>query len=176
MKIKPLPTLLALTWALLNVGLVVGTMVLVELNGSRSTYESPWADLLPALSFSLVAALVLAHRPNHVIGWLLMLIGFLLVIEPFGFSYVTYTLFTRPGSLPGALWVLLFSLSGWGLGYGALVWLVLLFPTGRPLSPRWLWVGVMATVGMALWATLTGIATWTFQEALLTFGASLRRS
>ncbi|MBE7551888.1 MAG: sensor histidine kinase [Anaerolineales bacterium] len=167
MKTQPLPTLLALALAAFNVGLVGGALVLDELNGSRSTYDSPWADLLPALSFTLVAALVLVYRPNHVIGWLLLLIGFLLVIEPFGFSYATYTLLVRPGSLPAGWLVLLIAMNGWGLGYGVLVWLVLLFPTGRLLSRRWAWLGFLATMGTTLWAILTGIATWTFGEDLL---------
>src|SRR5688500_4942891 len=107
MSIKSLATPLALTLAAVNVVLAAGTLVLDRLNGDLSTYQSLWADLLPALSFSFVGALVLSRRPNQIIGWLLSLIGLLFVIEPFGFLYATYTFLARPGSLPGGFVALL---------------------------------------------------------------------
>jgi hypothetical protein len=164
---QPLAVSLALALAALNLGLAVGAIVLQWLNGSYSTYEDPWADLLPAVAFSLMAALILSHRPNHIIGWLLMGISLFLVVEPFGLLYATYTILTRPGSLPGGQVALLFSLSGWGLAYGAIVWLILLFPNGYLLSRGWAWVGVIATGGMVAWTIFTGLATWNFGEALL---------
>jgi hypothetical protein len=106
-------------------------------------------DLAPiavlAAANAVVGALIAGRRPQHPIGWLLLASGLLVGTAQFAGQYAYYTLVTRPGSLPwgqAMLW-----LAGWpnNAGYGLVVFLLLLFPTGRLLSPRWRPVAGFAT-------------------------------
>lgn len=92
---------------------------------------------LLAAANAVVGGLLAARRPEHPIGWLLSASGLLMSIAHFAGQYAHYTLVTRPGSLPwgqATLW-----LAGWpsDAGFVLVVFLLLLFPTGRLLSPRW---------------------------------------
>jgi hypothetical protein len=85
----------------------------------------------------VVGGLIAARRPQNPIGWLLLASALLVSIAQFAGQYAYYTLVTRPGSLPwgqAMLW-----LAGWpnNAGFVLVVFLLLLFPTGRLLSPRW---------------------------------------
>jgi hypothetical protein len=106
-------------------------------------------DLAPiavlAAANTVVGALIAARRPEHPIGWLLLASGLLIGTAQFAGQYAYYTLVTRPGSLPfgqAMLW-----LAGWpnSAGFGLVVFLLLLFPTGRLLSPGWRPVARFAT-------------------------------
>jgi hypothetical protein len=107
-------------------------------------------DLAPialwAAANAVVGALIAARRPEHPIGWLLLASGLLVSLAQFAGQYAYYTLVTRPGSLPWGLAMLW--LAGWpnNAGFGLLVFLVLLFPTGRLLSPGWRPVARLAAV------------------------------
>jgi signal transduction histidine kinase len=158
----------AFTLAAINVCLVAAVALLIALNGGETEQAiSSLADLPPSLSFSLVGTLIIWRRSSHVIGWLLLLIGLPLVIEHFGVQYATYTLLAYPGSLPGGAFASWLTFGVFGLSYGAIVLLVLLFPTGRPLSPRWTWVGVIGMGGVVLWTVIAYVATWKFRGPLL---------
>lgn len=154
--------------AALDVSLALLVALLVTLNERGATSStSSLAEIPPSLSFSLVGALIIARRPGHVIGWLLLLIGLPLALEQVGLQYATYTFLTRPGSLPWGDLVLWLTFGSWGMAYGGIALLVLLFPTGRPLSPRWRWVGwltIAATIG---WVGLTYIALWPYRGPAL---------
>jgi hypothetical protein len=158
----------AFTLAVINAGLAGAVILLAALNREGSEIDRlSWPDLPPSLSFSLVGALIISRRPRHTIGWLLLLIGLPLVLEHFGIHYATYALLTRPGSLPGGVFVSWMTFGVFGLSYGAIVLLVLLFPTGQPLSRRWAWAGVVGMGGGVLWSLLTYISAWKFRGPLL---------
>ncbi|MCK6624855.1 MAG: histidine kinase [Anaerolineae bacterium] len=151
-----------------DVGLALLVVLLVALNGETSTRAmSSLVELPPSLSFSLVGVLIIARRPDHIIGWLLLLIGLPLVLEQFGLQYATYTFLTQPGSLPGGDFVIWLTFGVWGLSYGGVALLTLLFPTGRPLSPRWGWVGWLTVGAAGMWLILTLIALWPYRGPLL---------
>jgi hypothetical protein len=105
-----------------------------------------------------VGALIIAHRPGNAIGWILSAIALLATTGALGEEYATYATVTRPGSLPAA---------GLGAWWGSWTWypaialtlafIPLLFPTGRPLTPRWrplAWLAGTTTAAFTLLAAM----------------------
>src|SRR5919205_2226530 len=102
------------------------------------------------LVFAAVAALVVSRQPRNTIGWLLtVVVGAFLVGEPLE-NYVGRLGSSSPEPTLPLLAAVWFSNWGWLLLIFSLLLILLLFPTGRPPTPRWRWVGV-AAIG---WATL----------------------
>jgi hypothetical protein len=131
-----------MAWGLLAVftASVAALLVLSVVNGNFQ--RQPLADtvglLLAFAAFMVVGALVVANRPGNAIGWVFSAIAMLAVTGAMALEWAGYAVATRPGSLPGAV------LAGWYAGWTwfpaialVLVFLPLLFPDGRPPSPRW---------------------------------------
>jgi len=112
-----------------------------------------WGLLLLAI-LSTMGALIVARRPANRIGWSFVAAGLGLALQAFATQYAIYALLTAPGALPGAAW--LAWISSWltiPAIYSAFAALLLLFPTGRLLSPRWrpvAWMVVGWIVGVAV--------------------------
>jgi hypothetical protein len=94
--------------------------------------------LLPFLAFPLVGALIASRRPRNPIGWICLAVGILWMLANLTSGYGIYGLLARPGSVPfpaaiGSLgewmWVPTLGLFG--------IYLILLFPDGKPPSRRW---------------------------------------
>jgi hypothetical protein len=108
------------------------------------------AVILAVVSAATVGGLLASRRPRHPVGWLLLASGFALVMNLLIESYVKYGVLARPGSLPGARYLV-------GLTYVTiLAWLslagfvLLLTPTGKLPSPRWRWWARVAAAAPAL--------------------------
>ena len=135
-----------LAWSLWGVaaGLVVVGFVFLTLNGETEHPNSVGSPVLDAvfgllfLVFSTVGALIASREPRNTIGWLFLGAGIGAAVENAALGYSTYTLVAQPGALPGGATSALIA---------DLVWvptltltttlLFLLFPDGRPPSPRW---------------------------------------
>ena len=113
-----------------------------------------------SVTSSTVGTIIISRRPDIPIGWILSTVGFLWASNTFFGLYAIRALVTYPGSLPAgeiAAWI-----ATWVVypAFGLLAYLFLLFPDGRPLSPRWhplLWVnGVLIVAGSAVWALIPG--------------------
>jgi two-component system, NarL family, sensor kinase len=106
--------------------------------------------LVPALlAYAWMGCVLLARLPGHPMGPLLCLIGLADAIGVVPYVYVRYALVHRPGSLPfgtAMLWVNTWAYAP-ATSLGGMV-LLLVFPEGRLLSPRW---------RPALWAALAFI-------------------
>jgi hypothetical protein len=112
--------------------------------------ESLGVDAAVGFVFPTVGAIIASRRPGNVVGWLFCAIGLSGGAAVFFAEYGIYALATNPGTLPAgvaATWI------------GTWVWvpsvaltvtfLLLLFPHGRLLSPRWrpvAWLAAGATV------------------------------
>ena len=84
-----------------------------------------------------LAYLVASRRPRNPIGWLALTAGLVLAASTFCASYALRAIYVAPGSLPGARAALWFANSFALVPIGTVVFLFLLFPTGRLRSRRW---------------------------------------
>jgi hypothetical protein len=134
--------LLAAMWALIGMPRPVHSPTSFALQrASNATF---------ILSAATVGALVAWRRPRNPIGWLLSASALCWTVVVFSAEYGLFALVEAPGALPhGELaWLVsqLFQLPMTAI----LVYLMLLFPSGRFLSPRWALVGWAAILGSLL--------------------------
>ena len=114
--------------------LLTGWLRVVEHSGG----VLPGQDLALALTCPLVAAALLARQPGNRVGQLLMLTGVGTSVVMLSSQYGTYALHDRHGRVPGGTWALWLSNWIWVLGFsGIVLFLTLLFPSGRLASLRW---------------------------------------
>jgi signal transduction histidine kinase len=126
-----------------------------HLRPSISDWVSTPLTLVTVVAFSTLGALIVSRHPRNAVGWQYCAIGLLTIVERFATYYASYTLWARPGSLPGGLAAAWLQNWIWAVLIGLyIVFLPMVFPTGRLLSSRWrpvgwLGVGVVASVALA---------------------------
>ena len=119
------------------------------------------------VGFGTVGALIVSRERANSFGWLFIAMAvFLSVPHSLAQNYVVYALAVSPDELPGtgaALWI---SSSAFDTVFVMLMTLlVLLFPDGRPLTPRWRFV-VLATVASGVAGVAGGFTDMTFSSPL----------
>jgi hypothetical protein len=152
--------------ALCLTGTLTG-LVLTALSGALEWQLTRFAAALtPLVAFPVVGALIASRQPRNPVGWQLLAVGALFMLDGTTGAYARYTLAVARGSLPGGL------VLAWlgALAFAPIVWVLLIllplyFPTGRLLSPRWrlvAWAGglftVLALVGNGLRPDIAEIA------------------
>jgi hypothetical protein len=105
-------------------------------DGFRATTET--ALRLVPLIFALVGALIISRQPRNAIGLLLLIPPLMSVIpvEAYARGFAAAPA-DPPLLLHLALW---FSTWSWLLLIMPILFILVLFPTGRPLTPRWRWL------------------------------------
>jgi hypothetical protein len=127
-------------WGLLGLGCVgnAAAVALSVANGTLLRNQGEALLLVVFAAFLMVGCLILARRPDNVIGWIFTTVGLLTMTAVLAETYAEYAYVTRPGSLPAPLvgvWVVTWI---WTPTITLmLVFPLLLFPTGRSLSSRW---------------------------------------
>jgi cytochrome b subunit of formate dehydrogenase len=159
-----------LAWSMCALSLALTVLSLLILASSISypgvhIFDFWLENTLAAGGFSTVGAVITSRRPNNVIGWLLNVAGFLLGLNHFSSEYAIYALLARPGSLPGgeaAAW-----LSYWLFVPSAalVVFLFLLFPTGRLPTRRWRWFA-----GFSVFAAAIAAVSMAFSSGMAALG------
>jgi hypothetical protein len=141
----------SITWVLwgitviLTVGIVIAALVLDD-----EAYPVLFAFSSFVLSFSTVGALIVARLPSSPIGWIMIGTAYGYSIGAGSLIYTTIVAHDRWVPLAGRLflwtgsWMWNISLALGG------VFLLLLFPTGRPPSRRWRILLYTGTTGMVL--------------------------
>ena len=136
-------------------GLVANQVAGLELVGWRSIFLVAWV-----LTFGLLGALIVSKQPSNVFGWIFTLTALLVTFNLAGAAYANFAVIKQRGAWPGGE-AIAFLAGGWNwipITAILLIFIPLLFPSGRLLSPRWRWVVwcaaafvVLAAIPNALW-------------------------
>jgi hypothetical protein len=143
-------SLWAVSPALVTGGLILGVATLPE----APLYEYWLTVALISPTFATLGALIVSRRPGNVIGWIFLVPGVGGGVQLFSGQYATTALFSK--TLPGgavAAWLSTLVQTSIVI---SIVFLILLFPTGRLLSPRWRPVAWIA--GAALVVSVVALA------------------
>jgi signal transduction histidine kinase len=116
-----------------------------------------WAALAISLLWVAAGALILSRQPRNTAGWIFASIGLALGFELLSFTLVVRGVKVDPGSVPFLdLWALVAEHAL--LVFGLVPLLFLLYPDGRPPTPRWRWAQRILFLGLAIAAVATLIA------------------
>jgi signal transduction histidine kinase len=128
------------------------------------------------VAYTAAGVAIVRRAPVHVIGWLCLGTGFVLEL---GITLTQYGLFairTRPGALPAPALGLVVASATPLLTLTGIVLIAHLFPTGRPVGPRWrCLVGATVagqTIALALTFFLTDRITDVWSDELSHAGVS----
>ena len=148
-------------WGLAILGLVsvpwfdqlvrrAGRPELTQLNASTIPY------LLAIVVAATVGAVLASRLPRHPVGWLLLAVGLSVAGSGVADGYARYGLVARPGALPAARWVAIYSPATTIVGLALVGFVLLLTPTGSLPSSRWRrWAWVAAAAPVVFVAALT---------------------
>ncbi len=154
--------LATLPWLLCVLSVLLGVLSLLFMlynsQHSQVPIDEYWgAGIALVVLFPLVGALIASRHASNPIGWIMCLGGLASAMGWFTHQYVTHALIVAPGSLPFVTAVAWFGSLFEVTWAATLVFLLLLFPDGRPVSLRWhplLWLAAMgiamATISFAL--------------------------
>jgi hypothetical protein len=119
--------------------------------GGETDDGSVVANLVTLLPFSVVGAIIASRQPRNAIGWLFCSVGVTIGLNSFAGDYAEFWLASGFG--PDSVGETAAWLSSWLwflLVYVPMSFLLLLFPDGRPPSPRWrpvAWGVALGTAG-----------------------------
>jgi hypothetical protein len=130
-----------LAWSLctLSLALTALSFLLVVLILNLGTpFYIPWLELtVLAIGYSVIGAIIASRLPNHPIGWICCAIGLIVAVDHISGQYAVYALQAYPEALAGGKAMLWLGSWFWMLIIGLIVFLLVLFPTGRLPSSRW---------------------------------------
>jgi hypothetical protein len=147
-------------WSMLAIygACMASTVALAVVNGSFRQNPGVAAVYLAFTAFMVVGALIVARRPSNAMGWLFSAIGLLGATGLLAGEYAQYAYVTRSVGLPGAM------VAAWYASWVSYPWFgltvlftLLLFPTGRLLSPRWRPIAWLAGSLMAAATTMVAL-------------------
>jgi hypothetical protein len=111
--------------------------------------------------FGVVGFVVAWRRPGNPLGWLFLGGALVSALSQDASFYMVADYRLRHGSLPLG-WVAVLTQPGWAPAIALAGLAVVLFPDGRPPSPRWRWV---------LWVYLAAAALWVGGALIASVGA-----
>jgi hypothetical protein len=141
------PRLAAVAWVIAAVSVAgfAAAWVLAVRNRDLADVTADFGPDRFLVAYAVVGAVVASRRPSNPIGWLLLGIGFVAACRGLAGEYAQHGLAgpSHPGAAVWAAWFVNWSLMLLFPG-GLLTFLLLLFPSGRPLTRRWrvvIWLG-----------------------------------
>ena len=142
-------------WAA-TLALVVGAHVLALVDRPVAPFYDYWIEsTLIGPTFATLGALIVSRRPRNIIGWLFLVPSVASGMQFFSGQYATVAL-SETSRLPAAAYAAWLSTMLQSTSVFTIIFLLLLFPTGRLPSPRWR-VVAWAT-GLAIAVSLISLA------------------
>ena len=129
--------------AAVSVALLIGSLVLAYLDRHRVPADLTGWDFsgvlgqVAYLAVPVVGFVLASRRPGNRIGWLFLAAGLALGLNSFSAEYGLRALVVAPGSLPAGRAAVWLGNWIWVVPFAMFALVLLLFPTGRPGSPRW---------------------------------------
>jgi hypothetical protein len=165
------PRLAAVAWAVAAVSVAgfAAAWVLAVADGAAFNLLANSSPDRFMIAYTVVGAVLASRRSANPIGWLLLGLGLVSAVRGLAGTYALYALtgHARPVAAVWAVWFI-----NWALTLlfpsGVLLFLLLLFPTGRPVTARWRVVGWLGAVLAACYV----VATW-LAPGLVTSGPKL---
>jgi len=124
-------------WALTMIPYMVALGMVIATRSETPPYEFWFESAFNVPVFATVGAVILSRRPGHAIGRLFAAVGVGGVVQFFFGQYATLSLHAPEESLPGGDWAAWLSDVAQISVVLTLLFIVLLFPTGRLVSHRW---------------------------------------
>ncbi len=141
-----------LVWVVAAIGLVLIAWMGWLAYQSGEFAKSPLAALaaiqllLALVAFLLGGTVIVSRQPGNVIGWLLLIPGLTIAISELGTQWLL-GLNPPPSSVNLGIWLLVWFTSwSWVLLIFPIFHLLLTFPNGKLLSPRWRWAASLEVV------------------------------
>ena len=161
---KPSRTLARSVWVVAAVGM--GAIGLIAWSYAQQTSGATTADVVAGVSlvgalaaFVLCGALIASRQPRNIIGWLLLIPGLALPLSLLASNWLAGIDPPPEQATPG-LWLLLWALSwSWIALIFPIFHLLLTFPNGRLLSPRWRLAVALEVVMIGTMLVFAGLKT-----------------
>jgi thiosulfate reductase cytochrome b subunit len=119
-------------------------------------------------SFSVLGALIAAHRPSNPIGWLFCGVGLSFGLAALSTEWATSAFVERPGMLPFGGFMSWLGTFTWSPGILVIfTFLILLFPDGHLPSRRWRPVAWLSGVALFLVVVPIAVTGWAVRGPLL---------
>jgi len=103
-----------------------------------------------AIAYAIAGYAIIRRSAAHTIGWLCLFVGGVLELSLVLSMYGIYAIAVAPGSLPGPALALALAQPTPVIFIGGLALILLLFPTGHPVGPRWRWIVGSTVAGLAI--------------------------
>ncbi len=143
-----------LAWILWAASLALVAVAHAIAFASRAPLYGYWVeDTLIVPTFATLGALIVARRPGNVIGWLFLVPPTAGAMQFLSGQYATIAL---PAEMPAGAYAAWLSTIMQSSAVFSIIFLIMLFPTGRLLSPRW---RILAwTTGLVIAVSMVSIA------------------